>query len=173
MKSKQPTLNPLDIVVLFKILCKENARWSQSVLAKELHLSQSEISKSIARSQFAGLLDATSKHVRRLGFMEFLQYGISYAFPQHPGSVVKGVPTAHSAAPLKQYIRSTEHYVWPSSEGKMTGQAIMPLFSNVPLAVQEDQSLYEYLALVDALRVGRVREKNMAIKELKTRILHE
>jgi len=105
--------------------------------------------------------------------MEFLQYGISYVFPQHPGPVVKGLPTAHSAPPLKQFIMSTDNYVWPTSNGEVTGQAIIPLFSNVPTAAQEDQFLYEYLALVDALRVGRVREKNMAIKELKTRILHE
>jgi len=31
----------------------------------------------------------------------------------------------------------------------------------------EDKNLYELLALVDALRIGRKREKSLAIEELK------
>jgi hypothetical protein len=37
--------------------------------------------------------------------------------------------------------------------------------------VQKDTVLHELLALVDAIRVGRAREKEIAIKELKIRIL--
>ena len=36
-------------------------------------------------------------------------------------------------------------------------------------AVQVDAQLYELLALVEAFRVGRTREKNIAIEELKKR----
>ena len=46
----------------------------------------------------------------------------------------------------------------------------MPLYSSVPQAALEDEKFYALLALADALRVGRTREKNMAIKELKKRI---
>jgi len=34
----------------------------------------------------------------------------------------------------------------------------------------KDPSLHELLALVDALRVGRAREKELALKELKKRL---
>ena len=37
-------------------------------------------------------------------------------------------------------------------------------------AVLKDQNLHELLALVDALRVGRAREKELAVKELKKRL---
>lgn len=103
--------------------------------------------------------------------MDFLQYGITYVFPQKPGPMVKGVPTAHSAAPLDKVIRSQEPYVWPSAKGKLRGEGIVPLYPSVVDAALRDPALHELLALVDALRVGRAREKEIAIEELKNRIL--
>ncbi len=38
-------------------------------------------------------------------------------------------------------------------------------------AVKGDHQLHELLSLVDAIRVGRVREKQLAIGELKKRLL--
>lgn len=171
MKTQQSTMRPLDVVVLLKIVSMGNQPWNQKPLAEELRMSQSEISKSLVRSKYAGLLDPNGKIVRKLALIEFLQFGIVYVFPQQPGALVRGVPTAHSAPPLNQIIQSTEHYVWPSGKGKLRGQSIIPLYPMVIDAVQDDEKLHELLALVDALRVGRVREKEIAIKELKQRIL--
>jgi hypothetical protein len=171
MKTHQPTMSPLDVVVLLKIVSIGNQPWNQKPLAEELRMSQSEISKSIARSKYAGLLDPNGKKVRKLALIDFLQFGIAYVFPQHPGALVRGIPTAHSAPPLSQTIQSAEHYVWPSGKGKLRGQSIIPLYPSVVDAVQNDEKLHELLALVDAIRVGRAREREIAIKELKQRIL--
>lgn len=171
MRAKQTTISPQDIVVLLKISTYNNQHWEQAPLSKVLCMSQSEISKSVARSKYAGLLDSSGKKVRRLALMELLQYGISYVFPQQPGPIVRGIPTAHSAPPLSEIIVSNEPYVWPSGKGKIRGQSIIPLYPSVVDAVQKDEKLYELLALVDAIRVGRAREKEIAIKELKFRIL--
>lgn len=172
MKAQQPSMSPLDVVVLLKIISLGNQPWNQKPLADSLGISQSEISKSIARSKFAGLLDSTGKSVRRLAMMDFLQYGIAYIFPQQAGALVRGIPTAHSAVPLNTIIQSTEAYVWPSGKGNLRGQSITPLYPSVIDAVENDQKLYELLALVDAVRVGRAREKELAIKELKNRVLN-
>lgn len=171
MKQTQITLNPVDIAVLLKIASINELSWQQKPLAEALHLSQSEISKSVARCKFAGLLDPSGKKIMKLGLIDFLQYGISYAFPQRPGAIVRGIPTAHSAKPLNQLIDSSEIYVWPSGKGKIKGQSIIPLYPAVVEAVLNDKALYEMLALVDAIRVGRAREKELALKELKNRIL--
>ena len=171
MRAKQTTISPQDIVVLLKISTYNNQHWEQAPLSEVLCMSQSEISKSVARSKYAGLLDSSGKKVRRLALMELLQYGISYVFPQQPGPIVRGIPTAHSAPPLNEIIVSNEPYVWPSGKGKVRGQSIIPLYPSVVEAVQKDKKLYELLALVDAIRVGRAREKEIAIKELKSRIL--
>jgi hypothetical protein len=52
----------------------------------------------------------------------------------------------------------------------MRGYALEPLFETVPLAALEDEKLYELLALVDAIREGRVRERSLATEELVKRL---
>jgi hypothetical protein len=165
-------MSPQDIVVLLKIATYGDTPWFQDQLAQALQISQSEISKSLARSKFAGLIDPSGKKVFKMALLEFLQYGIRYVFPERPGALVRGIPTAHSAMPLSNIIVSEEHYVWPSGKGRTRGQAITPLYPSVVDAVQNDEKLHELLALVDALRVGKVREKEIAIKELKIRVLN-
>ena len=52
----------------------------------------------------------------------------------------------------------------------MQGVAVEPLYSSVPGAAQRDPELYYLLALVDALRMGRARERAFAEKELAERL---
>ena len=165
-------MNPLDVVVLLKIISLSTSSWNQKPLAESLSMSQSEISKSVARSRYAGLLDPSGKNVRKLALIDFLRYGIAVVFPQQPGAVVRGIPTAHSAPPLNKIIQSREHYVWPSGKGTLRGQSIIPLSPSVVIAVLKDKELHELLAMVDAIRVGKAREKELAINELQNRILH-
>jgi len=171
MKLQQQTISPQDIVILLKIITFKKATWNQLLLAEELFISQSEISKSLSRSKFAGLLDSSGSRVLKLALMEFLQYGIKYVFPQKPGAIVRGIPTAHSAMPLKEIIQSEENYVWSSAKGTVRGHSIVPLFPSVVNAVKLDYDLYELLALVDALRVGSTREKKFAVELLRERII--
>ncbi|MEO7976565.1 hypothetical protein [Flavobacterium sp.] len=166
-------LKPQDVVILLKIIAIENREWHQESLASDLHMSQSEISQSLNRCKYSGLIDSTKKKVNRYAFTEFLMHGIQYVFPQQPGPIVRGIPTAHSAPPLNKYINSVENYVWPYARGTVRGQAIEPLYSTIIEASQKDELFYEYMALVDALRVGRTREKEIAKHELRIRILNE
>ncbi|MGA1865459.1 MAG: hypothetical protein ACMUHX_10385 [bacterium] len=43
----------------------------------------------------------------------------------------------------------------------------------VPIAAKNDSTLYELLALTDALRVGATRERNMASEILKEMIMKD
>ena len=172
MKQIQYTMKPQDVVILLKIIATGSDQWQQQSLADELKMSQSEVSQSVARSRFAGLLDGSGKKVMRLAFMDFLQYGLTYVFPQKPGSLVRGVPTAYSAPPLNSIIQSNELLVWPSAKGNSRGQSIVPLYPSVVDAVKGDLILYQLLALTDTLRVGKAREKELAISELKKMVLN-
>lgn len=172
MKQIQYAMKPQDVVVLLKIVALNGENWQQKPLAEALKMSQSEISQSLVRSKYAGLLDNTGKKVMGLAFIDFLQFGLAYTFPQKPGAVVRGMPTAHSAPPLNETIVSNEAYVWPWANGKVRGHSIMPLYTSVPEAANQDIKLYILLALTDAIRVGRAREKELAITELKNYILN-
>ncbi len=165
-----PTLRPQDLVVLIKLLIEEAGSWNQISLAKSLFISQSEISASLKRSTYARLLQNDGKEVARQAFFDLLRYGVPFVFPQQPGVVVRGIPTSHSAEPLVQHISSSENYVWPCAKGHMRGHSILPLYPSVIQAVELDPELYEYLALIDAVRVGRAREKNLALELLNKKI---
>lgn len=166
-------MRPQDVPILLKILSydKEKHPWQMRNIASDLKISPSEVSESLNRSVEAELLDSRKKNVNRLALNEFLIHGIRYVFPQRPGAMVRGMKTAHSAPPLNKAISSNENYVWPYAEGQVLGQAIEPLYPSLVQAARDDSFLYQCLALIDVLRVGRTREQNMARKELERFIL--
>lgn len=51
----------------------------------------------------------------------------------------------------------TYNYVWPYANGREIEQVVEPLVTAVLDAVLKDDVLYEYLALVDAIRLGNQR----------------
>lgn len=165
-------IKPQDILVLLKLCLWRDREWRHVDLAAELGLSQTEVSFALERCRMSGFLDSAKKRVLRSALLEFLEHGLKYVYPVQPGSVGRGMPTAHSAPPLSKQIVSDadDQYVWPSADGKVRGQGIAPLYESVPIAAAKDPQLHELLALVDALRVGRARERAIALEELKSRI---
>lgn len=168
--NKHNGMRPQDVVVLLKIATLEDQTWFGKDLAAALFISPSEVSESLNRSSFAGLLDNDKRKLMRQSFLEFLEHGFKFVFPIQPGPIVRGIPTAHSAAPLNKLIQSKEFYVWPDALGDHRGQAIEPLHPGVVKAAKVDPELYELLSLLDALRIGRTREKQIALKELRNRL---
>ncbi|MEN0046108.1 MAG: hypothetical protein AAF806_03505 [Bacteroidota bacterium] len=160
-------MRPQDIVILLKIAAKGKQEWQMKTLANELVISASEVSESLKRSVYAGLIMPNKKTLLKGNLLDFLRFGLKYVFPQRPSAIVKGLPTAHSATPLRSEIISEDIYVWPYSKGEVKGQSIEPLYPTVPQACENDEKLYELLTLTDALRVGRVREQNLAFENLK------
>lgn len=165
-------MRPQDLLVPLKIVSIKDAHWKTTDLANQLFISQSEISQALQRNLSAGLTDASKRNVHKESLIEFLSHGVKYVFPQRPGEIVRGIPTAHSAAPLSEFFQSeTDVYVWQDENGMMRGQKIEPLFPSVTRAVKVDPAFYELVALVDALRRGRPREYRVAIEQLRKRIL--
>lgn len=168
---KHSGMRPHDIIVLLKIAAKGKNNWFMKDLSFELSISASEISESINRSVIAGFIAEDKKRLMKLALLEFLEHGIRYVYPQKPGALVRGIKTAHSAKPLNEQIASSEHYVIPYVEGDTRGQMIEPLHPNLAQACLADPEFYQLVALCDALRVGKVREKNLAMEELRKRIV--
>ena len=167
-------MRPQDIVVLLKIIASDNNQWRNLDIAYSLKISPSEVSEVLNRCKIAKLINKEKREVHLNALTEFLVYGLKYVFPAEPGAIAKGIPTAHSASPIKEkIISSTESYVWPNSKGNLRGQSIDPLYKTIPEAALEDQEFYELIALVDTIRIGKAREVKMAIDELKSRIRHE
>lgn len=167
---KHSGMRPHDIVILLKIAARGKQAWLMKDLANELRISASEISESLNRSVIARLIAPDKKRLMQLALLDFLEHGLRYVYPQQPGALIRGLPTAHSAPPLNETIVSSESYIWPYPFGNVRGQSIEPLHPRVPDACLKDPVFYEMMALCDSLRIGRAREKNIAMEEMKKRI---
>lgn len=164
-------MRPQDIVVLLKIITWQQFDWLGKDLAHSLVISPSEISDSLNRSAFAGLLDESKRKVHRLALMEFLEHGLHYVFPAMPGAMANGLFTAHSHPVMQESFSTDLHYVWPDPSGNVRGLSIQPLYPQQVRAARQDELLYLALALIDVIRVGRAREIRVAIEKLKKIIL--
>ena len=170
-------LKPQDVLVTLK-LCSYRDRPgpipSFSHIASELKMAASEVHASLKRAQSSHLVSPPElgelPNIQALE--EFLLHGVKYAFPAERGEPTRGVPTSYAAAPLKVLITPGDDLppVWPYAEGNTRGVAFEPLYPSVPFAALGDSFLYECLALVDALRDGRARERKIAEKELTLRL---
>ncbi len=143
-------------------------------VAKELGMSVSEVHGSVKRLEQARLVEPQSRRVRLKALKEFLVSGVPYVFPAKPVEITRGKPTAWGAKVLNQVVSSghTEVPVWPDPNGKTKGVALDPLYRSAAKASANDSRLYDLLALVDALRAGRIRERNLAAEELQKRLSH-
>lgn len=169
---KHNGMRPQDIVVLLKALTFSDENWTLTDIAETLDISVSEVSGSLERNRIAGFLSQNKRKINKLALREFLVHGIKYVFPAQIGAPARGIATAHSASPIKEQIsEGKEIYVWPYSRGTRRGNAISPLYKTVPKIVGSQPELYEYLVIVDTLRIGRVREVEIATKELDKRFM--
>lgn len=164
---KHTGMRPHDIAVLVKVYTCHEQHCYVKDMAYEMEISQSEFSESLNRSWYAGLLDDRKQKVMINNFYEFLVYGMRFVFPQRPGELTRGVPTAHSHPELRKMFLTDIKYVWPDPEGKEIGFLIEPFYSKQSKAVQKDPELYRILSLIEILRVGKTREINYARSELK------
>ena len=169
---KHSGMRPHDIAILLKIASKGKEQWLMKDIAIELSISPSEVSESLNRSVISGIISPDKKKLMKLTFLDFLKYGLPYVYPIQPGAIVRGIPTAHSALPLNKIIMSNEPYVWPSGKGTVRGQSIEPLYPKAIEAIEKDDKLYQMLSLIDALRVGKAREKEIAYQELEKLIVN-
>ena len=160
-------MRPQDIVVLLKKITSAGRGMLNKEIAQSLGISPAEISDAMERCRIAQLVDNDKVRVNTLALKDFLVYGIRYVFPAVTGRVMRGVPTAVSASPIKDQIaQGKDVFVWPYKKGTVRGQAIAPLYATVPEAVANDEELYKLLVIVDTLRMGRAREREIAISEL-------
>jgi hypothetical protein len=172
----QPTLRPQDVLVLAKLLSYHGPRPPMAQMGVDLSISSSEVHAALKRLVLSRLVSSADTGNRPLlePIQDFLVHGLRYAFPVKRGEVTRGVPTSYAAPPLNKHIQSASDLppVWPYPEGQHRGVTLEPLYRTVPAAALRDPFLYELLALIDALRDGRARERKLAERELVRRLRH-
>jgi hypothetical protein len=171
---RQWALKPQDLAVALKLVALGNKFPPYAELARSMRLSPYEAHAAVQRLIAAGLVVDLPDGRRPVAaaLRDFVIFGARYAFPPVRGEQTIGSPTAHAAAPLKDLLVASNDLppVWPHPLGKVRGQALLPLYAKLPEAAEEDSRFYELLALFDALRSGRARERQMAADYLRERL---
>lgn len=159
------------MVVLRLAIEQDASKPTYQNLSLELGMSASEVHASMRRAGDSRLVDMRERSVNRKNLLEFLLHGVRFSFPAKRSGVTRGVPTSYAAPPLeKAFSRGDLPPVWPHPEGSVRGEGLEPLYRSVPEAALKNPQLHEWLALVDAVRAGRARERQMAGKELTKRL---
>lgn len=135
---------------------------TQSELATALGLSQAEISNSLKRLQESRLVLGDRKVV--LPHLEELcLHGIKYFYPARLGRKAGGVPTVGLAPPLRGELLGEEtEVVWPSPRGTARATTLEPIHPSAVNAAASSERTYQLLALLDAIRIGGVRAREIA-----------
>ena len=170
-----------DIVLLLKLVSLHSTNSSKDIgeslfsvrsLEAETGISKSQISLSLKRMYSVGLakIDRESQlpKTNTKALLEFITYGIKYVFPAKEGEITRGIATSIAAPVLSGELMTSGDLppVWPFAKGTTKGRSVVPLHSNTLETIQKDKCLYAMLALVDAIRLGHPRERNLALKKL-------
>jgi hypothetical protein len=167
-------VQPLDLLVLLKLVSSgEPAAPVREIASSIGAVSKSAVDVSIQRLKAHALLreGASGRQINRLAARDLLENAIQWIAPAVVGPYELGLATAHAAPPLADKLRSDEDpVVMPVAEGPIRGRSVTPLHPAAPAAARRDQKLHELLSIVDALRIGGARDREVAIAELRRRL---
>jgi hypothetical protein len=164
-------LLPIDLLVALKLAAHEGEAATVRQLEDELGLSKSAVANSLLRLRELDLVKddpANGRRVNKLLLRDCLEHAARWIAPARIGEFELGLPTAHAVESLKRKITGDEDpLVIPLPHGPSRGRAVTPLHPLAPEAAAKDPKLYRLLAVVDALRIGRARDRQLAAAELR------
>lgn len=175
MPNNAMELKPQDLLVLFKVAVHPRQRWTYAALGEVLSMSASEVHASVKRAAGAGLANIRGRGdwaPIRPAMLEFSEHGVRYVWPAVMGPVKRGIPTSFGVEPLHGKITAApgEAPVWAHPKGSTKGPSVSPLYRTAPQAALADPALHRLLALLDALRAGRARERALAAELLRNEL---
>ncbi len=168
-------LKPQDTVLALKYWSLKQGDQGSSVrgIAEATGISASEISKGTKRLMASHLAveRSGSIYVVSGALLEWLSYGVRYAYPQESVGYGRGMATSWNCPLLvSEVVPPSPPHVWPVPSGKSDGALIKPFHSSIPYASSRDEQLYIALSLLESIRGGRPRELAIA-RDLLTKLI--
>jgi DNA-binding MarR family transcriptional regulator len=158
-------IGPTDLYVLAGALSSDEGTRTLRELAARLHVDHTLVHRALKRAESAGLYRASTRQVNLANFEELTVHAARFIAPARLGELTRGVPAAWAAEPISAAIHQAESEpppVWPSALGTVRGQALEPLHPAAVQASQNTPTLAELLAIVDSLRTGDLRVREVA-----------
>jgi DNA-binding MarR family transcriptional regulator len=164
-------LLPADVLVAMKVAAHPDDSASVRQLGDELGMSKSAVAYSLRRLHALDLVkerEGGGRRINKLTMRDLLENAVRWIAPARVGDFELGLPTAHSAEVLaRNLMGDADPLVMPLAHGPARGRAVSPLHRLAPRAAAKDAQLHRLLAVVDALRIGRARDRKVAAAELR------
>jgi hypothetical protein len=97
-------------------------------------------------------------------------HAVRFIAPAQLGELTRGVPAAWAAKPISTIIHQPKSElppVWPDPLGAVRGQALQPLHPAAVQAGQDAPELAGLLSIIDSLRAGDIRVREVAATALR------
>ena len=163
---KPQTLKPQDVLVACRLALPGGYDLFQKQVAAALGLAPSTVFASLQNLRRARLVAGagTTATAARAKLLSFLVHGAPVVFLPVKTEMVRGIATGIFSPYFRDRFAEGKGVplVWPYSRGREVGEGLVPLYPSLPLACSRDPALYQLMAAVDVLRVGRAREKDAA-----------
>lgn len=168
-------LKPQDTLLALKYwsLKQDGGESSVRGISNAIGISASEVSKGTKRLIAAHLVveRSGSVFVETGALLEWLCYGVRYAYPQESVGYGRGMATSWNCPLLESDMSPPiPPIVWAYSGGDVEGALIKPIHNSVPAAADRDDYLYRAMSLLEAIRGGKPRELVIA-RELLIKLL--
>jgi hypothetical protein len=153
-----------DIILLLKLVSSPGRAWTVRDLELATTIPKSSVQRALERLSEAGLTGQDGRTARVTQTEEFLLHGVRYVFPARLQAITRGVPAAWGAAPLAAELADSGEAspVWPHASGPARGPGLEPLHRTALNLRATDPKLAEALALVDGIRAGDARVRDVA-----------
>lgn len=161
-------LRPTDLYVLTGALANQGGTWSLRDLAEKLFVDHTVVSRALKRNEEVGLYQPGERRVNPANFAELMIHAARFIAPAPLGGITRGFNAAWAAATISGRIHQAGDEpppVWPSALGVNRGQRLEPLHPGAVTA-SADPTLGALLAIVDCLRAGDARVRNVAASAL-------
>ena len=174
------TLKPQDVFIACQLAIAGKANVTHAWLSKSLHLSPSTVFEGLKRCRQAKLVSDSAPRgserevkVMRSRLYEFLVHAVPVLYYPRRSAPVRGIATATFSPAFRERFTKPGDLimVWPYSKGKEIGEGLVPIYPTVPIACSKSPALYELMATIEVLRVGKAREKAAAEAYLENLLL--
>lgn len=155
-----------DILIAAGLFALNSAHGAQSELARRLDLPRSRISESVRRLRENGVYSDNLGRLRHQRLRALLLEGLPWMIPARVGGTGVGLPTGHSGPLLSDRLAWSIPYVWPTTYGDVEGRTVEPIHRLAPSLCSQLPAAYALLSLADAVRLGRVRERQLAAQAM-------
>jgi|GEM_PF-2387873 len=159
-------MKPQDVLLALKIVANTPLSLRQIDLAHSLHISQSEINRSLARLAECTIYIKETKTIDILKLMEFIEHAAPFVLHINRTGPTGGKPLFQSKRYKHNRFQIPVQWGWTNQKGKKGLHGYAPFHPSVPISCQSDPALHRLVVLFERTLISDAPERDLVLIEL-------